>query len=148
MYLNEFRILRDYKIKNEGGCDDLYIVNQNDNQTIELHSVRYSCRWSSKYEEVKKENAKYAQYEIYDLSNPFQQSDPYKFIECQCELWKQEHPYEEIVDIYVNGDQKFGMFYSRQRGIEEYKNILKALESGVVVYRIPEINESERNNGK
>ena len=40
------------------------------------------------------------------------------------------------------------MFYSRQRGIEEYENILKALENGVVVYWIPEINESERENGK
>ena len=40
------------------------------------------------------------------------------------------------------------MFYSRQRGIEEYENILKAIEDSVVVYRIPEINEGERKNGK
>lgn len=33
-------------------------------------------------------------------------------------------------------------------GTKEYENILKALEDGVVVYRIPEINESERENGK
>lgn len=82
------------------------------------------------------------------MSNPFSRSDPYKIIESQCESWKQKHPYEEIVDIYVDGDQKFGMFYSRKRGIEEYENILKALESGVVVYRIPKINESERSNDK
>lgn len=85
---------------------------------------------------------------MFNISSPFHQSDPYKIIEHQCKLWKQEHPYEEIVDIYVDGDQKFGMFYSRQRGIEEYENILKGLEDGVVVYRIPEINESERNNGR
>lgn len=126
----------------------MYIVNQDGNQAIELHSVRYSCRWSSEYDEVRKKSETYAQYEVFDLSSPFHQSDPYKIIEHQCKLWKQEHPYEEIVDIYVDGDQKFGMFYSRQRGIEEYENILKGLEDGVVVYRIPEINESERNNGR
>lgn len=126
----------------------MYIVNQAGDQAIELHSVRYSCRWSNEYEEARRQSEKYAQYEIFDLSSPFNRSDPYKIIESQCGSWKQKHPYEEIVDIYVDGDQKFGMFYSRQRGIEEYENILKALEDGVVVYRIPEINESERNNGR
>lgn len=82
------------------------------------------------------------------MSSPFYRANSYKIIEQKCELWEQEHPYEEIVDIYVDGDQKFGMFYSRQRGIEEYENILKALEGGVAVYRISEINENERKNGK
>ena len=126
----------------------MYIVNQKGDQTIELHSIRYSFRWSSEYEEARKKIERYAQYEIFDLSSPFQQSDPYKIIEHQCELWKQKHPYEEIIDIYVDGDQKFGMFYSRQRGIEEYENILKALEDGVKVYRISEVNEGERKNAK
>lgn len=126
----------------------MYIVNQSGNQAIELHSVRYSSRWSSEYEEARKKSEKYAQYEMFDISSPFNRSDPYKIIESQCESWKQKHPYEEIVDIYVDGDQNFGTFYSRRRGIEEYENILKALEDGVVVYRIPEINESERNNGR
>lgn len=126
----------------------MYIVNQDRDQTIELHSVRYSTHWSSKYEETRKQNEKYAQYEVFDISSPFNRSDPCKIIEHQCESWKQEHPYEEIVDIYVDGDQKFGMFYSRQRGIEEYENILKALEDGVKVYRISEVNECERKNAK
>ena len=126
----------------------MYIVNQDGDQTIELHSVRYSCRWSNEYEEARRQSEKYAQYEIFDPSSPFCRANSYKIIEEKCELWKQEHPYEEIVDIYVDGDQKFGSFYSRKRGTEEYENILKALEDGVVVYRIPEINESERENGK
>ena len=126
----------------------MYIVNQDGDQTIELHSVRYSCHWSGEYEEARKKNERYAQYEIFDMSSPFYRANSYKIIEQKCELWKQEHPYEEIVDIYVDGDQKFGMFYSRQRGIEEYENILKALEGGVAVYRISEINENERKNGK
>ena len=62
--------------------------------------------------------------------------------------WKKENPYEQIIDIYVNDDKKMGSFYSRKRGIEEYEKIIKAIEDGVVVYRISEINESERNNGK
>lgn len=62
--------------------------------------------------------------------------------------WEKENPYEQIIDIYVNDDKKMGSFYSRQRGIEEYENILKALEDSVKVYRISEINEGERKNGK
>ena len=85
---------------------------------------------------------------MFDTPWPLRQPDTSEIIEHQCDLWKQEHPYEEIVDIYVDGDQKFGTFYSRRRGIEEYENILKALEDGVVVYRIPEINESERDNDR
>ena len=48
----------------------------------------------------------------------------------------------------MNDDKKFGTFYSRKRGIKEYENIIKALEDGVVVYQIPEINEDERKNGR
>ena len=126
----------------------MYIVNQDGDQAIELHSIRYSCRWSREYESARKQNEKYAHCLTYDITYPYRQINGSEIIEQKCELWKQEHPYEEIVDIYVDGDQKFGMFYSRQRGIEEYENILKALDDGVVVYRIPEINESERKNGK
>ena len=127
----------------------MYIVNQDGDQAIELHSVRYLCRWSNEYENARRKlNEKYAHCFMYDITYPYRQINGSEIIEQKCELWKQEHPYEEIVDIYVDGDQKFGMFYSRQRGIEEYENILKALEDGVVVYRIPEINESERKNGK
>lgn len=118
----------------------MYIVNQDGDQTIELHSIRYSCHWSDLYKKVR-EN-------INPYNLIYYTFDPYESVRYQIEEWKRLNPYEEIVDIYVNEDQKFGMFYSRQRGIEEYRNILKALEEGVVVYRIPEINEEERNNDK
>ena len=126
----------------------MYIVNQDGDQTIELHSVRYSCHWSERYKETEKDIInKLCHTEVFD---PIccGKSDTTDYIKQQIEAWKEEHPYEEVVDIYVDGDQKFGMFYSRQRGIEEYENILKALEDGVVVYRIPEINEEERKNGR
>lgn len=119
---------------------DMYIVNQDRDRMIELHSIRYSYRWSNLHEKVI-ENIN-----PYDLA--YYTSDPYTSVIRQMETWERDHPYEEIVDIYVNEDQKFGTFYSRQRGIKEYENILKALEDGVVVYRIPEINDSERENGK
>lgn len=118
----------------------MYIVNQDGDQMIELHSIRYSYRWSNLHEKVRKN------INPYDLA--YYTSDPYVSAIRQMEDWERNHPYEEIVDIYVDGDQKFGTFYSRERGIEEYENILKALEDGVVVYRIPAINESEKNNGK
>lgn len=126
----------------------MYIVNQDGDQAIELHSVRYSCYWSNVYNEIRK-NVE----ETYVYGKAFcpYKMNPYQIIEivdAKCDSWKQDHPYEEIVDIYVDEDQKFGTFYSRKRGIEEYENILKALEDGVVVYRIPEINESERENGR
>ena len=69
-------------------------------------------------------------------------------ISCQLDQWEKQNPYEQIVNIYVNDDKKFGTFYSRKRGIKEYENIIKALEDGVVVYQIPEINEDERKNGR
>lgn len=123
----------------------MYIVNQDGNQAIELHSVRYSCYWSERYEEIEKSIInKLCHTEVFD---PIccGKSDTTDYIKQQIEAWKEEHPYEEVVDIYVDGDQKFGMFYSRQQGIEEYENILKALKDGVVLYQIPEINEGDRN---
>lgn len=78
----------------------------------------------------------------------FHSVNPRIIIERECDAWKKAHQYEEIVDIYVDGNQIYGTFYSRKRGVEEYENILKALEEGVVVYRIPAINEKERENGK
>lgn len=118
----------------------MYIVNQDGDQMIELHSIGYSYRWSKLHEKVRKN------INPYDLA--YYTSDPYVSAIRQMEDWERNHPYEEIVEIYVDGDYKFGMFYSRERGIKEYESILKALEDGVVVYRIPEINESERNNDK
>ena len=122
----------------------MYIVNQNGDQTIELHSINYSCYWNEKYTEARKNIVKSLQYDIIPLSYETHLKTVTKVVDS----WKQAHPYEEIVDIYVDGDQKFGTFYSRRRGIEEYENILKALEDGVILYRIPEINKSERENGK
>lgn len=126
----------------------MYIVNQDGNQAIDLHSVGYSCHWSERYKETEKTIInKLCHTEVF---NPIccSKSDTTDYIKRQIEVWKEEYPYEEIVDIYVDGDQKFGMFYSRKRGIEEYENILNALENGVTVYRIPEINERDRENGK
>lgn len=123
----------------------MYIVSQDGNQAIELHSVRYSCYWSERYEEIEKSIInKLCHTEVFD---PIccGKSDTADYIKQQIEAWKEEHPYEEVVDIYVDGDQKFGMFYSRQRGIGEYENILKALKDGVVLYQISEINEGDRN---
>lgn len=122
----------------------MYIVNQDGDQTIELHSVRYSCRWSQRYEEIKESIATNPYYvEVFDPVYS-SRSNTMDIIKNQLKKWKRDHPYEEIVNIYVNGEQKFGSFYSRQRGIEEYKNILKALEDGVIVYQIPEKNEDDR----
>lgn len=126
----------------------MYIVNQDGNQAIKLYSVTYSCYWSKVYERVEQDFAQSYNYEPVFYPYEIKPHKIMEVIEAQCDSWKQEHPYEEIIDIYINGDRKFGTFYSRQRGIEEYENILKALEDGVVVYRIPEINESERENGK
>lgn len=126
----------------------MYIVNQDRTEMIELHSARYDCHWGERYEE--EENRIATSMKDVKIFNPagFNTLDVRDYIKQQIEAWKEEHPYEEIVDIYVNGDQKFGMFYSRQRGIEEYENILKALKDGVVLYQIPEINEGDRNNDR
>ena len=123
----------------------MYIVNQDGNQAIELHSVRYSCYWSERYEEIEKSIINKLTRDLVFDPICCGKSDTTDYIKQQIEVWKEEHPYEEVVDIYVDGDQKFGMFYSRQRGIEEYENILKALKDGVVLYQIPEINEGDRN---
>ena len=123
----------------------MYIVNQDGDQTIELHSVKYKTHWSKKYEKVEKFIYAYPYYFFAKL--PIFSNDM-EAISYQLDQWKKQNPYEQIVNIYVNDDKKFGTFYSRKRGIEEYENILKALEGGVAVYRISEINENERKNGK
>lgn len=123
----------------------MFIVNQNGTETIELHSVRYESYWSEKYKEVEQFIWAYPDYFCVELPL-FSNAMEARFY--LIDRWKKENPYEQIIDIYVNDDKKMGSFYSRQRGIEEYENILKALEDSVQVYRISEINEGERKNGK
>lgn len=126
----------------------MYIVNQDGTEMIELHSIRYDCHWSKRYEEEEKciiTNMRGTQ-----IFNPvyYSVTDVGDYIRSQLKLWKQEHPYECISDIYVNDNKKVGIFYSEKRGVKEFEKIIKACEDGMIIYRIPESNESERYNDK
>jgi len=123
----------------------MYVVNQDGTETIELHSVKYKSRWSEKYNKAKNFIWAYPDFFWAELPHFFDAMEARFYL---IDRWEKENPYEQIIDIYVNDDKKMGSFYSRQRGIEEYENILKALEDSVKVYRISEINEGERKNGK
>lgn len=56
----------------------MYIVNQDGNQAIELHSVRYSCRWSEVYEGIEKDFVKSYSYD--PVFYPYE-INPHKIIE-------------------------------------------------------------------
>lgn len=125
----------------------MYIVNQDGTEMIELHSVRYDCHWTERCDEEKKRiTTSMKNVQIFD-SECYGTIDVKDYIRSQLKLWKQEHPYEYIIDIYVNDNNKVGTFYSDKRGVEEFEKIIKALEDGVIIYRMPESNESERYNG-
>lgn len=125
----------------------MYVVNQDGTEMIELQSIRYDCHWSERYEE--EENRIGTNIKNTQMISPmyFGTFDVRNYIRSKMKLWKQEHPYEYIIDIYVNGNKKVGEFYSEKRGVEEFEKIIKAFEDGVIVYRMPESNESERYDG-
>ena len=122
----------------------MFVINQNNDAAEKMKSVSYYVTWSNKARKELNDIEDRIAKQVYYYGTT---EKCYNAIDVMQDRYKIAHLEEKRWILSINGNN-YGIFKSEEEVKKEYENVINALESGVVVYRIPEINESEGNNGK